>query len=120
MSLAGILEQSAAERGGFAALLSHKLNMLLMEDDIESEASHVSDRARMNYSRDSAPASLAFTEMRELPEGDGTGEDSLSFTIFNESDSGQGNWRGQSYEQQSSSPRTGILEFFSSAMILVV
>ena len=31
MSLSGVLEQSAAERTGFAALLSHKLNLLLIE-----------------------------------------------------------------------------------------
>ena len=32
MSLSGVLEQSAAERQGFAALLSHKLNLLLIEE----------------------------------------------------------------------------------------
>ena len=34
MSLSGVLEQSAAERTGFAMLLTHKLNLLLMEEII--------------------------------------------------------------------------------------
>ena len=35
MSLSGVLEQSAAERQGFAALLSHKLNLLLIEEQLD-------------------------------------------------------------------------------------
>ena len=45
MSLAGVMEQSAAERCGFAALLTQKLNILLMEDDIEPDASYVRARS---------------------------------------------------------------------------
>ena len=37
MSLSGVLEQSAAERTGFAALLSHKLNLLLIEEQLDCE-----------------------------------------------------------------------------------
>ena len=80
MSLAGILEQSAAERAGFAALLADKLNMLLMEDEIECEASYVPVNIPGRASVESAPAWLA--------SGGETGEagDEESLTIFNESD----------------------------------
>ena len=84
MSLAGILEQSAAERAGFAALLAHKLNMLLMEDEIECEASYVPVSNQCRSSVESAPA--------WLPSGREGGEvvvlagDEESLTIFNESD----------------------------------
>ena len=44
MSLTGVLEQSAAETFGFAALLEHKLNQLLIEDDIEPDASYLINR----------------------------------------------------------------------------
>ena len=81
MSLAGTLEQSAAERAGFAALLAHKLTLLLMEDEIESEASHVLGQERRSQS-DSAPPCLAMTNW--------TGSVDLSswedITIINESD----------------------------------
>ena len=62
MSLTGVLEQSAAETMGFAALLDLKLKHLLMEDDIELEASHLNDRSirvkRKQFS-DSAPPNLS-------------------------------------------------------------
>ena len=45
MSLFGVLEQSNAERCGFAALLTQKLNLLLMEDDIEPDASYICGRS---------------------------------------------------------------------------
>ena len=80
MSLAGILEQSAAERAGFAALLAHKLNMLLMEDEIECEASYVSNPARSSV--ESAPAWLP----SGWEGGEGSFGDEESLTIFNESD----------------------------------
>ena len=88
MSLAGILEQSAAERAGFAALLAHKLNMLLMEDEIECEASYVSNPARSSV--ESAPAWLP----SGWEGGEGSFGDEESLTIFNESDSYTGNSRG--------------------------
>ena len=80
MSLAGILEQSAAERAGFAALLALKLNMLLMEDEIECEASHVNNPARSSV--ESAPAWLP----SGWEGGEGSAGDEESLTIFNESD----------------------------------
>ena len=84
MSLAGILEQSAAERAGFAALLAHKLNMLLMEDEIECEASHVPTFRTRRSSTESAPACLAGGgEGGEVSLSAG---DEESLTIFNESD----------------------------------
>ena len=84
MSLAGILEQSAAERAGFAALLAHKLNMLLMEDEIECEASHVPTSRTRRSSTESAPACLAGGgEAWEVSLSAG---DEESLTIFNESD----------------------------------
>ena len=83
MSLAGILEQSAAERAGFAALLAHKLHLLLMEDEIECEASVVPTNRPRRSSSESAPAWLASGE----GEGGERGErDEESLTIFNESD----------------------------------
>ena len=92
MSLAGILEQSAAERAGFAALLAHKLNMLLMEDEIECEASSLplplSNPARVSL--ESAPAWLPGGGWRE----EVWAGDEESLTIFNESDLTS---RGQSY-----------------------
>ena len=91
MSLAGILEQSAAERAGFAALLAHKLSLLLMEDEIESEASYVPGQERRRSCSDSAPACLAMVQLAG-PGDISSWEDSL--TIFNESDSYTGNSRG--------------------------
>ena len=83
MSLAGILEQSAAERAGFAALLAHKLHLLLMEDEIECEASVVPSNRPRRSSTESAPAWLTSGE----GEGGERGErDEESLTIFNESD----------------------------------
>ena len=69
MSLTGVLEQSAAERIGFAALLDQKLKRLLMEDDIEIEASfiingYVADRR--NKDSDSAPPYLSSIQGRNL------------------------------------------------------
>ena len=84
MSLAGILEQSAAERAGFAALLAHKLNMLLMEDEIECEASHVPTFRTRRSSTESAPACLA--SGGEAWEVSLSAGDEESLTIFNESD----------------------------------
>lgn len=62
MSSYGLLEQSAAERAGFAALLTHKLNLLLIEDDIEQDASFVTkhDGFSRRFSSESAPASLHY------------------------------------------------------------
>ena len=61
MSLNGVLEQSAAETMGFAALLSLKLQQLLIEDDIEQDAFHLSNKSVQEQRRqfsDSAPAYL--------------------------------------------------------------
>ena len=65
MSLSGVLEQSAAERTGFAALLTHKLNLLLIEDDIELDASCVPDFFR-RFSTESAPPSLYHFKGEEM------------------------------------------------------
>ena len=59
MSLSGVLEQSAAERSGFATLLINKLNQLLIEDDIEGEAS---DENIVGRRRVSAPPQLRIAE----------------------------------------------------------
>ena len=68
MSSYGLLEQSAAERSGFAALLTHKLNLLLMEDDIEQDASFVNnnDYFTRRFSSESAPASLHYIKGSNL------------------------------------------------------
>ena len=61
MSLNGVLEQSAAETMGFAALLSLKLQQLLIEDDIEQDAAQLSNKSVQEQRRqfsDSAPAYL--------------------------------------------------------------
>ena len=62
MSLTGVLEQSAAETMGFAALLDLKLKQLRMEDDIELEASYltnVNKQERRKQVSDSAPPYLS-------------------------------------------------------------
>ena len=86
MSLTGVLEQSEAERVGFAALLDQKLNQLMIEDDIELEASDVQDAIKYVQPRsvsDSAPPILSFSKGRLLD--DDFDEESLN--ILNETDS---------------------------------
>lgn len=62
MSLNGVLEQSAAETMGFAALLSLKLKQLLIEDDIEQDAFQLSNKSLQEHRKkfsDSAPPYLS-------------------------------------------------------------
>ena len=70
MSLTGVLEQSAAETMGFAALLDLKLKQLRMEDDIELEASYLTNvniQERRKQVSDSAPPYLSSNKGNKDP-----------------------------------------------------